>query len=88
VARLERRLGDGDAAAIGPDQLPMLERCFRTTAGIMAYCGIFSVRGNEVVHRIENSSFPEWIGTDPLRTFEFSELQLSGDAGRLVQHLN
>ena len=36
----------------------------------MAYCGSFHVEGDSVIHRIENSLFPEWIGTDLMRTFE------------------
>jgi hypothetical protein len=55
----------------------------------MAYCGSFHVEGDSVIRRIENSLFPEWIGTDLMRTFEFEDdtLRLIGDAGGLIQYL-
>jgi hypothetical protein len=57
----------------------------------MNYCGTFEVVGDEVIHHVENSLFPEWIGTDRARTYQFHdedrELRLVGDAGGLVQEL-
>lgn len=57
----------------------------------MAYCGPVEVNGDEVIHHIENSLFPEWIDTDLVRRFAFHDggqtLRLVGEAGGLVQHL-
>lgn len=89
VARLKHRLSAGQGDAVDPSEIPMLTRYFRAAAGYMAYCGTFEVREGSVIHHIENSLFPEWIGNDLARTFSFSEdtLSLVGDAGGLVQHL-
>lgn len=32
-----------------------------------AYCGTYEVRGNEVIHRIQASLIPNWIGGEQLR---------------------
>ncbi len=37
----------------------------------LSYCGRFSVEGNKIVHHIELSLFPNWIGDDQERFFEF-----------------
>ncbi|GAA4279825.1 lipocalin-like domain-containing protein [Gaetbulibacter aestuarii] len=44
----------------------------------IAYCGTFDVDLNSktVVHHISISSFPNWIGQDQVRKFEFKEGQL------------
>jgi len=67
----------------------MLARYFLAAAGYMACCGTCHIEGDSVIHRTENSLFPEWIGTDLPRTFEFEDgtLRLIGDAGGLVQIL-
>jgi hypothetical protein len=33
----------------------------------MAYCGRHEVRGDQVVHHIEQSLFPNWLGTNQQR---------------------
>ena len=76
-------------------------RYFRATAGYMAYCGTSCIQGCSVIHRIENSLFPEWKPEwkpacharvewhRPARTFEYTEntLRLIGDAGGLTRDL-
>ena len=51
--------------------------------GFIAYCGNFEVKLNsgEVVHKIKISSFPNWVGQNQTRYFDFSgdELILSTD---------
>ena len=32
-----------------------------------AYCGTYELRGGEVVHRVEQSLFPNWIGAEQVR---------------------
>lgn len=38
--------------------------------GYFAYCGTYEVRGNEVIHRIDWSLMPNWIGGEQLRFWE------------------
>ena len=35
----------------------------------LSYCGPYEIRGNTVVHHVEISAFPNWIGVDQQRTF-------------------
>ena len=37
----------------------------------LSYCGKYDIQGNTVIHRIEVSSYPNWIGMDQPRFFEF-----------------
>lgn len=37
----------------------------------LSYCGSFSVAGNKIIHHIELSLFPNWIGDNQERFFEF-----------------
>jgi hypothetical protein len=41
-----------------------------------SYCGRYEVRGTTVVHRIELCLYPNWIGADEERYFEFSGNEL------------
>lgn len=36
-----------------------------------SYAGTYTVRGAQVVHRVELSLFPDWIGGEQARTYEF-----------------
>ena len=45
----------------------------------LGYCGTYDVRDNTVVHHVETSMLPNWVGTDQVRTFT-----LSGDELRVV----
>ena len=60
-----------------------------------SYSGKFSVLEKEVVHHVDMSLFPNWVGTDLVRRFEFlkedSQLLLSTDLfadrnGVMIQH--
>jgi hypothetical protein len=55
----------------------------------MACCGTYQVESDRVVHRNENSLFPEWIATDLARTsmLEADHQRVVGDAGGRTQHL-
>jgi len=46
--------------------------------GFIAYSGNYDVNLNskQVVHKIKISSFPNWVGQDQIRKFEFSEDEL------------
>jgi len=51
--------------------------------GFIAYCGYYEVNlnSNQVVHQIEISSFPNWVGQNQIRYYEFKgdKLILSTD---------
>lgn len=36
-----------------------------------SYSGMFKIVNNTVVHQVDRSLFPNWIGTDLIRVFEF-----------------
>jgi len=46
--------------------------------GFDAYCGTYSVDEEKgtVTHHIEGSKFPNWVGTDQVRNFQFSNDKL------------
>ena len=46
--------------------------------GFIAYCGNYEVNlnSNQVVHQIKISSFPNWVGQNQIRYFEFNEDKL------------
>lgn len=46
--------------------------------GFDAYCGTYSVDEEKgtVTHHIEGSKFPNWVGTNQVRHFEFSDNKL------------
>ena len=42
-----------------------------------SYCGRYEVKGDTVIHHIEVSSFPDWIGVDQERIFKFDGERIS-----------
>ncbi len=38
----------------------------------VSYCGSYEVIGDVVVHRVEMSLFPNWVGTEQVRSFELT----------------
>ena len=46
--------------------------------GFLSYCGNYEVNfnSNQVVHQIKISSFPNWIGQNQIRYFEFNDNNL------------
>lgn len=38
--------------------------------GFLTYSGRYEIQGDKVIHHIEVSFFPNWVGTDLVRTFE------------------
>jgi hypothetical protein len=42
-----------------------------------SYCGTYELRGDKVVHHVEVSSFPNWVGTDQVRIVDLTGDQLS-----------
>ena len=43
----------------------------------ISYCGRYEIQGDNVIHHIEVSFFPNWIGVDQERIFEFDGDKLS-----------
>lgn len=43
----------------------------------LAYCGKYEIQDNKVIHHIETSLFPNWVGVDQERFFEFRDNQLT-----------
>lgn len=37
-----------------------------------AYCGRYEIQADKVIHHVEASLFPNWVGTDQARFFEFT----------------
>jgi hypothetical protein len=38
----------------------------------VAYCGMYEVEGDVIVHRVQMSLFPNWVGSEQKRYFELS----------------
>ena len=47
----------------------------------LGYSGTYSINGGQVIHHVETSFLPEWVGTDLVREFEISEHHLELVAG-------
>lgn len=47
------------------------EECQNAMSTALAYCGRYRVDGDFVVHTVEMSMFPNWVGTDQRRIFRF-----------------
>ena len=60
----------------------------------VSYCGRYEIQGDRVLHHVEVSFFPNWVGVDQERIFEFdgdrlslSTLPLLLDGMRQTAHL-
>ena len=42
----------------------------------LSYCGKYEIQDNKVIHHIEASLFPNWVGIDQERFFEFKDNRL------------
>jgi hypothetical protein len=45
-------------------------------SAFFSYCGRYEVRGDRVIHHLEVSLFPNWIGVDLERIFELEDNRL------------
>lgn len=65
------RFGSPDpTAATAEEKTAAFESCF-------AYSGTYEVDKDRVIHRLDHSTFPNWVGSEQVRFFRFEE-------GRLV----
>jgi hypothetical protein len=56
----------------------------RAVEGFTAYAGRYSFHGDRVVHHVELSLFPNWVGTDQERAAELAGDRLTLSAGPLL----
>lgn len=67
LMRVDRPLVDGDTLAAAPEP----ERA-AAAAGYLNYAGTYRLEGTAVVHAVEVSLFPNWIGTDQVRDLQWT----------------
>lgn len=51
-----------------------------------SYCGTYEFRGDSVIHHVEVSSFPNWVGQDQVRFVSLVDDVLTLSAAPLVLH--
>jgi hypothetical protein len=61
-----------------------VEEKARAVEGFVAYAGRYTFYGNRVVHHVEVSLFPNWVGSDQERFVELVEDRLTLSAGPLL----
>jgi hypothetical protein len=59
-------------ALFTPKYLKAAYRYFRAATSFVSYSGPYEIKGDRIIHHVEVSLFPEWTGTDLIRTYEFS----------------
>lgn len=60
----------GDMFVATPEEM-------QTAIRYISYSGKFRVEGDKVIHQIEVSFFPNWVGAEQERFYEFKESQLT-----------
>ena len=74
----------GRAGFAGNDLLGgATEEKARAAEGFVAYAGRYTFHGDHVVHHVELSLFPNWVGTDQQRFAELSGQRLTLSASPL-----
>ena len=56
----------------------------RAVEGVVAYAGRFTFHGDRVIHHVELSLFPNWVGTDQERWVELAGDRLTLSASQLL----
>ena len=56
----------------------------RAVEGFVAYAGRYSFHGDRVIHHVELSLFPNWVGSDQERWIELAEDRLTLSASPLL----
>lgn len=64
------KLATEDITRVSAEDLAMVVQTY------LSYCGKFETQENKVIHHIEASMFPNWIGTYQERFFEFQDNRL------------
>ena len=78
-----RRIGAGTEED-APADVELTEakwRIFASSITYQAYAGTYSLVEDTVTHKVELALWPEWVGTDLVRTFKFDgeDLRLTAD---------
>ncbi len=73
--RMAGMLMKADRPASSASNLPAAPQAEQAqmAAGYLAYAGSYSVTGSTVIHHVELSLFPNWIGTDQVRHITMTE---------------
>ncbi len=61
-----------------------IEEQARAVEGFVAYAGRYSFLGDRVIHHVELSLFPNWVGTDQQRWVELAGDRLTLSASSLL----
>ena len=73
LMRVDREPVDGHTLAAAPADQRAL-----AAAGYLNYAGSYRVEGSTVIHSVEVSLFPNWIGGDQHRSMEWVENERGG----------
>jgi hypothetical protein len=65
------KFAGGDLLSGTPEEEAQAEETF------LSYCGRYELREDRVIHQIELSSFPNWVGVDQERLMELRENRLT-----------
>ncbi|RAM49106.1 MAG: hypothetical protein C6Y22_24205 [Hapalosiphonaceae cyanobacterium JJU2] len=60
----------------GRKSIKAITRYFQASINYISYSGKYEIRGDKVIHHVEVSLIPDWIGTDLERTFEITSHKL------------
>jgi hypothetical protein len=69
--------GDRPTFAAGDIRDGTVEEKVAASDTYISYCGRYDIQGDRVIHHIEVSFFPNWVGADQERFFELDGDQLS-----------
>ena len=70
MAGNRRIISSDDLFGIKPDE------CVDAAASHISYCGEYVIEHDDIIHKVEVCSFPNWIGSDQRRNFEFKDGRL------------
>lgn len=55
-----------------------VEERAKAAAGYLNYAGTYRIQGDDVVHEVEVSLYPNWIGSDQIRQVEWARNEAGG----------
>jgi hypothetical protein len=76
IMRVDRNRFAADDLMLGS-----LEEQAAAAAGYLSYAGRYEVRSGTVVHHVEISLFPNWVGTEQVRFYAFAGDRLTLSTG-------
>ncbi|MEH2026203.1 lipocalin-like domain-containing protein [Nostoc sp.] len=60
----------------GRKYIKAIIRYFKSSINYISYSGKYQIQGDKVIHHVEVSLIPDWIGKDLERTFEITDHEL------------